>query len=337
MKRSHRRVVLAARPRGLPVESDFRIEPGEHPPTGAGQLLLENELISLDAGFRRWMDAGSGDDVLPAMRIGEPVMSLVLGRVVESRHAAYEPGDLLMARLAWEERSLTDASDFLVPVPGDGKHPLRFYLGALGDSGLSAYFGLVDHGKIQPGETVLVSAAAGSVGSIAGQVARLLGGRSVGIASGADKCARLVRELGYEAAVDRSRPDFAAALSSACPDGIDVYFDNVGGPLLELVLDRINVGARIVMCGAVASYTAEQPLPGPQNLFQIVTKEAHVHGIMTHKHADRYDEGRTVLGSWIESGALRVPEYVLRGIESVPRAFCDLFRGANFGKTIVEL
>jgi NADPH-dependent curcumin reductase CurA len=337
MPRTHRHVVLAARPRGMPVESDFRVEESAHPALAGGQLLLENAFVSLDAGFRNWMDEGSGDNVLPAMKLGAPVMGLVLGRVAESRHAAHAVGDWVMARLAWEERSLTDASDFLVPVPRDAKHPRSFYLGVLGDTGLSAYFGLVDHAAIKRGETVLVSAAAGAVGSIAGQVARILGGRAVGIASGADKCARLERELGYAAAVDRTRPDFAEALSHACPNGVDVYFDNVGGPLLQLVLERINEGARIVMCGAVASYNAPEPLPGPSNLFQIVTMQARVFGLMTHMRADRYEEGRAALGRWIDAGELRVPEYALAGIENVPRAFCDLFRGANFGKTIVKL
>ncbi len=333
----HRRVVLAARPRGMPRESDFRVESAEHAPLRAGQLRCRNLYVSLDAGFRNWMDEGSGDNVLPAMQIGAPVMGLVLGRVEESLHPAHRVGDLLMARLAWEEVSVTDGGDFLVPVPPDPVHPPSYYLGVLGDTGLSAYFGLVDHGALKAGETVLVSAAGGAVGSIAGQLARILGARTVGIASGAEKCARLVRELGYDAALDRSAADFDAALARACPAGVDVYFDNVGGPLLEAVLARINVGARILLCGAVASYNAGGPVPGPSNLFQLVTKEARMVGFMTHHQAARYPEGRAALARWIASGALRVPEYRLAGIASVPKAFCDLFRGANFGKTVVEL
>ena len=180
--RSHRRVVLAARPRGAPVESDFRVESAELAALTDGQLLCQNLYVSLDAGFRNWMDEGSGDNVLPAMALGAPVMGLVLGRVVESRHPKHRLGDLLMARLAWEELSVTDGGDFLVPVPPDAVHPPSYYLGVLGDTGLSAYFGLIDHGAVKPGETVLVSAAAGAVGSIAGQVARILGARAVGIA-----------------------------------------------------------------------------------------------------------------------------------------------------------
>ena len=334
---TYRRVVLAARPQGLPRESDFRIEAAPIPTVGPGQILCRNLALSLDAGFRNWMDESSGDDVLPAMRLGAPVMGLALSRVVESRHPAHRVGDLLMARLAWEEMSLTDGGDFLVPVPPDPKYPLTYYLGVLGDTGLSAYFGLHDYGAVTPGETVLVSAAAGAVGSIAGQIAKRYGARTVGVTSGAQKCRRLVDEHGYDDAVDRTAPDVSAALARTCPRGVDVYFDNVGGPLLEVVLNHITTGARILMCGAVASYNADSPLPGPRNLFQIVTKQAHVHGFMTHLQAARYPAARAVLSEWIDAGALRVVEYRLDGIERVAQAFCDLCRGANFGKTVVTL
>ena len=334
---TYRRVVLAARPQGLPQERDFRVEEAPIPTVGPGQILCRNLALSLDAGFRNWMDEGSGDAVLPAMRLGAPVMGLALSRVVESRHPAHRVGDLLMARLAWEEMSLTDGSDFLVPVPPNPVYPLTYYLGVLGDTGLSAYFGLHDYGNVQPSETVLVSAAAGAVGSIAGQIAKLLGARAVGVTSGAEKCRRLVDELGYDAAIDRTESDVSAAIARACPRGIDVYFDNVGGPLLEVVLNHINVGARILMCGAVASYNASSPLPGPRNLFQIVTKQAHVHGFMTHLQAARYPAARAVLSDWIDAGKLRVVEYRLDGIERVGQAFCDLCRGTNFGKTVVTL
>ena len=337
MPRSTRCIVLAARPRGTPRESDFRVEHREPRPLVAGELRTQNLYISLDAGFRNWMDEGSGDNVLPAMALGAPVMGLVLGRVIESRDPAHPVGELLMARLAWEEESIARAGDFRVRVPDDGAHPASYYLGVLGDTGLSAYFGLMDHGAVKGGETVLVSAAGGAVGSIAVQLARILGARAVGIASGREKCARLVSELRCDAAVDRLAPDLGAELARACPAGVDVYFDNVGGPLLETVLGHINVGARILLCGAVAAYNAESPQPGPRNLFQLVTKQARMVGFMTHMLAERYPEGRAALGGWIASGELRVPEYVLHGIENAPRAFCDLFRGANFGKTVVRL
>ncbi len=329
-------VVLASRPQGAPTEDNFRLETRELPEVGDGQILCRNHFISLDAGFRNWMDEGSGDAVLPAMALNEPVMGLTMSEVLESRHADYQAGDMLMARFAWEDHTVTDAGDFISPIP-DVAYPLNYYLGVLGDTGLSAYFGLMDHGAVKAGETVLVSAAAGAVGSIAGQLAKLLGARAVGITSGAEKCRRLVDELGYDAAVDRSSDDIDAELSAACPDGVDVYFDNVSGPLLETVLNHISEEARILLCGAVATYNDTDAAPGPRNLFQLTARRAHMHGFMTHMNLDRYPAARAQLAQWIEEGKLVVPEHRLQGMENVARAFCDLFAGANFGKTIVEL
>ena len=328
-------VTLARRPRGNPQPGDFALETTTLPSTlQSGQLLLKNSFVSLDAGFRNWMDEGAGDDVLPAMALGAPVMGLVLGEVQASEHPDYAPGDTLMARLAWQQYTVTDASDFLIKLPANRSHPPSYYLGVLGDTGLSAYFGMLDIGKPQAAETVLVSAAGGAVGSIAGQIATLKGARAVGITGGKEKCERLVRELGYVAAIDH-HGDVAAQLEATCPDGVDVYFDNVGGPILEAVLERINVGARIALCGAVATYG--DPQPGPANLFQLVTKEALMQGFFAHTQVERYPAARDDIAGWIDSGQIVVPEYRLQGIENVAQAFCDLFAGRNFGKTVVEL
>jgi len=327
-------VLLARRPSGAPVPEDFSLatEPLRKPVDG--QLLLKNHFISLDAGFRNWMDEDSGDEVLPAMQLGEPVMGLVLGEVIDSRHPDFTAGTWLMARLAWQEYSITDATDFLIRLPEPLEAEPAAYLGLLGDTGLSAYFGLRDIGRPAAGETVLVSAAAGAVGSVAGQIAKIMGARAVGITSGAVKSQKIVSELGYDAAVDRTG-DVQAELLAACPNGIDVYFDNVGGPLLELVIDQLNEGGRVVLCGAVSTYGAEQP--GPKNLFQLVTKQASMAGFLTHTRAEEYPEARSQLARWLEEGKIVAPEYRLEGIESVPQAFSDLFAGRNFGKTIVAL
>ena len=329
-------VVLASRPSGAPKPENFRVEQRILAAPGPGQILCKNLFVSLDAGFRNWMDEGSGDLVLPAMPLGEPVMGLTMSRVIESNHADYKKDDILMARFAWEEYTLTDAGDFISPIR-HVEYPLNYYLGVLGDTGLSAYFGLTDYAEIEPGQTVLVSAAAGAVGSVAGQIAKLHGARTVGISSGAAKCARLCSELGYDAAVDRLANDFDAEVVAACPDGIDVYFDNVGGPILETVLNHINEEARILLCGAVSDYNNTEPQPGPSNLFQLTTKHAHMHGFMTHLQLERYDAARAQLAQWIAQGHLTVHEYRKQGIEQVGPAFCDLFAGENFGKTIVEL
>lgn len=328
-------VVLARRPEGVPRRDDFALRTDALRPLAPGELLLCNHFVSLDAGFRNWMDEGSGDHVLPAMALGEPVTGLVLGRVEESRNEAFAPGTWLMARLAWQQYSITDASDFLIRLPEPMESAPEHYLGVLGDTGLSAYFGLCDIARPQPGETVLVSAAGGAVGSIAGQIAGLLGARPVGIASGGGKCARLCSELGYAAAVDRTG-DLDAELARAAPDGVDVYFDNVGGPLLEQVLEHINDGARVVLCGAVADYGTGGGA-GPGNLFRLVTRQASMTGFLTHTRADDYPEARRRLAGWLADGRLRAPEHRLHGIEQVGQAFCDLFAGRNFGKTIVEL
>ena len=202
---------------------------------------------------------------------------------------------------------------------------------------MSAYFGLLDVGKPQPGETVLVSAAAGAVGNVAGQLAKIQGARAVGLAGTDAKCERLVAELGFDAAINYRSADLADKLASACPDGIDVYFDSVGGPLLETVLNQIAVGARIVLCGAITAYNATEPMPGPSNLFQLTARQASMQGFMTHLQEHRYPQARAELTRWLQSGELKNVEYRLHGIDKVAQAFCDLFAGNNFGKTIVQL
>ena len=243
-------------------------------------MLIQNLYASLDAGFRHWMDEGSTDHVLPEMPIGEPVMGLTLGRVVASEHPNFAAGDLLMARLAWEEYSLTSATDFFVKVPTEYDCPLSYHMGILGDTGMSAYFGMLDIARPSAGDTVLVSAAGGAVGSIAGQVAKICGARAVGIVGSAEKGRQIIEQFGYDAAIDRSG-DVAAQLRATCPDGVNVYFDNVSGPLLETVLDHIAPDARVALCGAVATYNAKDPLPGPRNLFNLDRKSTRLNSSHT--------------------------------------------------------
>lgn len=327
-------VVLARRPAGNPVPEDFAVTSAPLRPVADGEFLMRNSYVSLDAGFRNWMNEGTGDNVLPAMPLDAPVMGLVMGEVVESLHPEYPVGSWLMARIAWQEYSYSQGDDFLVKIDPDEPYPMNYYLGVLGDTGLSAYFGMQDIGRPQAGETVLVSAAGGAVGSLAGQIANVMGARSVGIAGSEEKCARLIEELGYDAAINH-RGDVAAQLAATCPDGIDVYFDNVGGPLLQQVLEHINTGARIALCGAVASYG--EVLAGPNNLFQLVTKEALMQGFFAHTQVERYPAARQQLAAWLDTGQIKAPEYMLEGIEAVGPAFCDLFAGRNFGKTVVKL
>jgi NADPH-dependent curcumin reductase CurA len=330
-------VVLARRPAGIPRPADFRVVESEVREPGEGEFLVENLYLSLDAGFRNWMNEDSGDEVLPAMPLDHPVMGLTLGRVLRSRHPEYAVGELLMARLRWEEYSTTAGDDFLVRLRDPGNYPLHYHLGVLGDTGMSAYFGLQDIGRPRPGETVLVSAAGGAVGSVAGQIARLMGARTVGFVGSEEKAERICRELGYDAAIDHRAHDVERRLAEACPKGVDVYFDSVGGPLLEKVLAQINPGARIAFCGAVTAYNAVEPIPGPANLFELVLKSARLEGFMTHLRVDRYPEARRALCGWLDEGRLRSIETIHEGVAEAGVGFCHLFEGRNFGKSIVRV
>ena len=334
----NKQIVLASRPEGVPREDNFRLVETPLRSIEDGEFLVQNLYISLDAGFRNWMNEGSGDNVLPAMELDAPVMGLTFARVIESRRPEFKPGDHLMARLAWEQYTICDASDFMARLPDKLEFPYSYYLGILGDTGMSAYFGLTDIGKPQPGETVLVSAAGGAVGSVAGQIARLMGARTVGVAGSDEKCRRLVEELGYDQAVNRRSPEgLETAIARACPDGVDVYFDSIGGSMLEAALANLAEGARIILCGAITTYGATEPVPGPANLFELVTKQATMQGFMCHFKDARYNEARQQLAEWIQSGQLKAVEYKLEGIENTAKAFCHMFEGKNFGKTVVKV
>ena len=283
------------------------------------------------------MDEDSGDDVLPAMQLDQPVQGLTLSQVLESQHADLKKGQLLMGRLAWQEYSIAGDTDFLVPLSDDGIQPLSYHLGILGDTGMSAYFGLTDIGQPKEGDTVLISAAGGAVGYVAGQIARILGVRRVvGFAGSDEKCNWLLENLGFDAAINYKKTPLEQGIKTACPTGVDIYFDNVGGPLLEPVLNQINNGARIAFCGAVADYTRTQE-SGPANLFQLVTHCAKMEGFLTHTKLDRYGEARTMLSRWLADGQLFNFEQRYEGVEYCGQAFVDLFAGRNYGKTIVKV
>lgn len=328
-------VLLTRRPSGAPVAEDFEVRKTQVAQIASGEALIENHYVSLDAGFRNWMDEDSGDDVLPAMELGAPVMGLTVGRVIESKHPTLVKGQLVMGRLAWEAYSIA-RDDFLI-VLEESAVPLHYHLGILGDTGMSAYFGLNDIGKPRAQETVVISAAGGAVGYVAGQIAKIMGAkRVVGVTSSAIKGERLLTELNYDAFINHRSETIHEDIESACPQGIDVYFDNVGGPLLEVILDHINDRARIPFCGAVADYARLAP-QGPSNLFQLVTHSAKLEGFMTHLQVDRYPEARQQLLEWIAQGQLKsvVAEY--EGVEQCGVAFSNLFAGVNFGKSVVRV
>ena len=328
-------VLLARRPNGAPIAEDFEVRTQPVAPLASGEALIENHYVSLDAGFRNWMDEDAGDDVLPAMAIGAPVMGLTVGRVIDSQHPTLEKGQLVMGRLAWEAYSIAK-DDFLI-VLEESDVPLHYHLGILGDTGMSAYFGLKDIGQPTAQDTVVISAAGGAVGYVAGQIAKIMGAkRVIGVTSSPAKGARLVAELGYDGFLSHRSETLHEDIESACPEGIDVYFDNVGGPLLEVILEHINDGARIPFCGAVADYARLAP-QGPSNLFQLVTHSAKLEGFMTHLQVERYPEARQQLLSWISQGQLKSVAAEYEGVENCGVAFANLFAGVNFGKSVVRV
>lgn len=329
-------VTLIRRPKGKPVAEDFEVIQSEIPEPRAGEALVENLFISLDAGFRNWMDEDAGDEVLPAMEIGKPVMGLTVSRVIASNNPDLPLNQILMGRLAWQSHSIAGPDDFLVPLESEDDVPLSYHLGILGDTGMSAYFGLKDIALPRPGDTVVISAAAGAVGYVAGQVARIMGATNiVGFSSSDEKGKKLIDKVGYDAVINHATDDIDAKLAEYCPNGIDIYFDNVGGPLLEHVLNHINEGARIPFCGAVSDYTSKNP--GPSNLFKLVTNSARIQGFMTHHNVDRYPEARNQLKTWLSNGDLTCFEQRYKGVSNCGIAFSDLFAGKNFGKSVVQV
>lgn len=329
-------MVLARRPKGRPTEADFRIEACAVPDPGPGEALVVNRILSIDPAIRGFLD--DRPSYMPPVAIGEAVRGMALGEVIRSRNPELPEGRLVRALSSWSEHVVLGPNalglEIVEPLSGV---PLESQMGALGPAGLTAWVGLEEIGRVAPGETVLVSAAAGAVGSVAGQIARLRGCRVIGVAGSAEKCAR-IRELGFEEAIDyRAAPDLAAAIRAAAPEGIDVYFDNVGGATLETVLPLMREHGRVVVCGMIGDYN-DQDNPYPvRTLWQLVVKRLTMRGFLTYDHADRLEQANAELREWVRTGQLRPIECVYEGIASAPRAFIDLMAGRTIGKTLVRL
>jgi len=324
-----RRVTLAKRPEGQVRASDFAFDEAPVPDLQDGQFLLDVEYLSIDPTIRGWM---SYDTYLPRIGIGEVIRSAGAGQVVQSRNESFPVGSRVFGMPGWQTHSVLKAG---VPIPEGVTYEQA--LSIFGVTGLTAYVGLEDIGKPQPGETVVVSGAAGGVGSIAGQIARIKGARVVGIAGSPEKCRWVTEELGFDECIDYRAEGVRAGLRRTCPEGIDVYFDNVGGETLNEVLARINNHARIVLCGAISQYDSGQPAPGPANIINAVSRRALLKGFIILDHMDRAGEAAQVMGQWLREGTLVSRTYVLEGLESAPAALLDLFSGANVGKTLVRL
>lgn len=321
----------------MPVLEDFKLVESDLAAPAEGQALIRNRVLSMDAGFRNWMNASAGDGYLAPMALNAPVMSLTLGHVVESRHCNLHPGDCVMGRFAWEEYSTCGQDDFHTVIEPDADFPLTHYAGVLGGTGMTAYFGVKDVLQPNAGETAVISAAAGAVGSVAGQLLRSAGIKTIGLTGRNGKCDYLVRELGFDHALNYREANPADEIRNLCPDGVDLYFDNVGGPLLETLIDLMTDHGRIALCGSVATYNNDRPVPGPENLFQAVSKRLTLKGFMYTDEIERYGEAEVALAGLLRSGALINADYILEGIESAPQAFCDMLTGENIGKTLVVL
>jgi NADPH-dependent curcumin reductase len=324
---------LAARPVGLPTPSDWEYveEPATEP--GEGQFQVEVEYLSLDPAMRGWMNEARS--YVPPVDLGEVMRAGAIGRVTGSRHPDYEVGDRVSGMFGVQRYAVSDGGG-VRPVDTT-LAPAPVHLGVLGMTGLTAYFGLLDVGRPQPGQTVVVSGAAGAVGSVVGQIARVKGCRVIGIAGGPEKCAWLIDELGFDAAIDYKSGELRAGLRQYASDGVDVYFDNVGGDTLDEVLRRIARGARVVICGAISQYNATEPR-GPVNYMQLLVQRASMTGFLVFDYAARYPEAITQLAAWLNAGDLQSREEVVTGgLEQFPDVFLRLFRGENTGKLILQL
>ena len=323
---------LVARPEGLFRPEDFRWVEEDTPPLAEGEVLVRTEYLSLDPTNRGW---AAGDTYLPAVPLDGVMRGFGVGEVIESRASGFSPGDSVSGLLGWQRYAVTKASS-LARLPDVGL-PIEAHLGLLGHIGLTAWVGLLEIGRPRAGETLAVSAAGGAVGSLAGQIGKILGLRVVGIAGTDEKCRWLTETLGFDAAVNHRKTIVRAGLRRACPDGIDVYFDNVGGPTLEAVLALIRRGARVVLCGMISQYTAKRPAPGPSNLVRLLVQRARMEGFIVLDHADKAAAATADLVRWHREGRLRYRLDVVDGLEQAPAAVNRLFEGTNTGKLVVKI
>lgn len=326
--------LLARRPEGLVSAQDFQFVESPAPEPADGEALVRNLYLSVDPTQRGWM---AGDTYLPAVKIGEVMRSFAVGEVVESRHPAFKPGQLVQGLFGWQEFAIARPGTPSSPTPLPAGVPIETAMSALGLTGITAYFGLLDVGRPKPGETVVVSGAAGATGSAAAQIAKIAGCRVIGIAGGAEKCAYLTGELGLDGAVDYRAPDAGKALRALCPKGIDVFFDNVGGPILDAVLAQLAMRGRIVLCGGIAHYNDSRPTPGPSNYLALLMKRGRMEGFIVLDYLSRSAEAVTALAGWIRDGRLKDRIDVVEGLANAPAALLRVFEGKNQGKQLVRI
>jgi NADPH-dependent curcumin reductase len=333
-ERMNRQWRLAARPVGTFKDSDFQWTQEPVPALKEGELLVHNQYLSLDPTNRGW--ANEVDTYLPAVKLGDVMRGGAIGVVEESRNPSFKAGDHVSGLLGWQEYAVTDGTG-LGKLPDNPAIPLTAYLGLFGHIGLTAYYGLLDVGQPKAGETLVVSGAAGAVGSLVGQIGKIVGCRVVGIAGSDEKCRWLTEDLGFDGAINYKRENVLEALKRECPNGIDVNFENVGGEILDSVLALINIGARISLCGLISQYNAAERVPGPYNLAMLIVRRARIQGFLVSDYMNRAGEAMTALGRWLMEGKIKYRVDVVEGLEQAPRAVNKLFDGSNQGKLVVKI
>ena len=330
----NRQWLLARRPRGMVRAEDFLWNEAPVPRPGDGEVLVRNLYLSCDPTQRGWMAA---DSYLPAVKIGEVMRSFAAGEVVESRDARFRSGDLVQGLFGWQDYALARAGTLSSASPLAPGASFETALSALGLTGITAYFGLLEVGRPRAGETVVVSGAAGATGSVAGQIAKIKGCRVVGIAGGSSKCRYLVEELGFDASVDYRSEDVGSRLGETCPSGVDVYFDNVGGEALDAALAHLAMRGRVVLCGAIARYNDDVAPAGPRNYLNLLVRRGRMEGFIVLDYMQRAAEAVEALSGWLREGRLKDRVDVCLGLENAPATLARLFKGENQGKQLLKI
>ena len=334
MPEKNRQITLAQRPYGFPRESDFKLVETDIPNVGDGEMLIRNEFMSVDPYMRGRMNETR--TYAANVQIGEVMVGGTVGQVIESNHPDFQSGDIVQAGLGWQTHGISNGKGARKVDPSLA--PISTSLGVLGMPGLTAYFGLLDVGQPVAGETVFVSAASGAVGSVVGQIAKIKGCRAVGSAGTDEKVKFVLDDLGFDGALNyKTSTDYAKALGDLCPSGIDVYFDNVGGPITDAVFPHFNLRARMAVCGQIAQYNATEPPVGPRLFFHCVTKRLRIQGLLVGDWADQHNQALKEMAQWVTGGQIRYREDVVEGIENAPEAFIGLLRGDHIGKRVVKI
>jgi len=335
MTEQNRRLVLAERPSGMVNDENVKMDPEDVPAVGSGEALAKVRYLSIDPTIRTWMDDAPG--YLPPIGIGEVIRSGGIAEVLESNTDTYQPGQLLFGMTGWQDYVVADDGARALQAIPPGVPPTTA-LGLLGITGMTAYFGLLDVGKMKEGDVVVVSGAAGATGSTVGQIARIKGASKViGIAGGKEKCSWIVDDLGFDAAVDYKGENVAARLHEEAPDGIDVYFDNVGGEILNTCLAQLAMKGRVVVCGAISGYNDRSALTGPANYINLIRVRGRMEGFLILDYFDRLPAAQAEMAGWLAEGKLKSAEHVVEGLDRAPEALNLLFTGGNIGKVIVKV